>query len=68
MENVGSFCGHLEYITAVWYIIGPFGNLVVSWYFFPVLIYCIKKNLATLLRTNWFALQALLEVLSKVFQ
>jgi hypothetical protein len=32
MENVGPFYGHLEYI---WYIKGPFGNLVVSWYSFP---------------------------------
>jgi hypothetical protein len=31
METVGMFRGHLEYITAVWYVLGPFGNLVVSW-------------------------------------
>jgi hypothetical protein len=47
MENVGTFHGHLEYITAIWYTLGPFGNLVVSGYISPVLVYCIKKNLAT---------------------
>jgi phosphotransferase system glucose/maltose/N-acetylglucosamine-specific IIC component len=30
-----------------WYILWPFGNFVVIWYIFPVLVYCIKKNLAT---------------------
>jgi hypothetical protein len=35
MENVVMFYGHLEYITANWYIIGPFCNLAVSWYIFP---------------------------------
>jgi hypothetical protein len=24
MENVGIFCGHLAYFTAIWYILGPF--------------------------------------------
>jgi hypothetical protein len=27
--------GHLEYITAIWYILWPFGNLVAIWYIFP---------------------------------
>jgi hypothetical protein len=35
MENVGTFYAHLEYIMAIWYISGPFGNLVVIWYIFP---------------------------------
>jgi hypothetical protein len=25
-ENVGTFFAHKEYITAVWYILWPFGN------------------------------------------
>jgi hypothetical protein len=41
--------GDLEFITAVWYILCPFGNLVVIWYIFPVLVYCVKKNMATLM-------------------
>jgi hypothetical protein len=28
MENVGTFIGHLEYTTDIWYILGPSGNLV----------------------------------------
>jgi hypothetical protein len=35
MENVGTFYGHLEYITAIWYILWPFGILVVNWNNFP---------------------------------
>jgi hypothetical protein len=27
----------------------PFGNLVALWYIFPLLVYCVKKNLANLL-------------------
>jgi hypothetical protein len=34
MENVGLFYGHLEYITAIRYILWPFGELVVIWYIF----------------------------------
>jgi hypothetical protein len=29
------FDGHLEYITAIWYSLRPFGNLVAVWYIFP---------------------------------
>jgi hypothetical protein len=35
MEKVGIFCGQLEYTMAIWYILGPFGNLVAIWYIFP---------------------------------
>jgi hypothetical protein len=35
MENVGIFYGHLEYFTAMCYILWPFENLVVIWYIFP---------------------------------
>jgi hypothetical protein len=51
MENIGIFYGHLEYFTAIWYILWPFGNVVVIWYlyiYFPILVNCVKKNLATL--------------------
>jgi hypothetical protein len=34
MENVATFYGHLEYITAIWYYLGSFGNLIVRWYIF----------------------------------
>jgi hypothetical protein len=37
VENVGIFYDHLEYLTAVWYILCPFGALCVHlayfWYF-----------------------------------
>jgi hypothetical protein len=35
MENVGIFYGHLEYISAIRYILWPFGYLVVIWYISP---------------------------------
>jgi hypothetical protein len=35
MENAGIFYGHLEYFTVIWYILWPFGNVVVIWYIFP---------------------------------
>jgi hypothetical protein len=38
------------YFMVVWNILCPFDNVVVIWYIFiPVLVYCVKKNLATLL-------------------
>jgi hypothetical protein len=51
-ENVGEFYGHLEYFTAIWYTFWPLVNVVVIWYIFPVLVYCVKKNLATLYSTQ----------------
>jgi hypothetical protein len=35
MKKVGIFYGHLKYITAIWYILWPFGNFVVSLVYFP---------------------------------
>jgi hypothetical protein len=35
MEKVGIFYGHVEYFTIVWYILWPFGNVVIIWYIFP---------------------------------
>jgi hypothetical protein len=35
MERVGTFYGDLGYITVIWLILGPFGNLTESWYIFP---------------------------------
>jgi hypothetical protein len=35
MENDGILYGHLEYFTAIWYILWPFGNVVVIWYILP---------------------------------
>jgi hypothetical protein len=29
------FYGHLEYFTVIWYILWPFGKVVVIWYIFP---------------------------------
>jgi hypothetical protein len=50
MENVGTFYAHMEYIAAIWYILCSFGNLEVIWYISPrFLVYCVNKNLATLI-------------------
>jgi hypothetical protein len=35
MEKFGILYGNLEYITAIGYILWPFGKLVVIWYIFP---------------------------------
>jgi hypothetical protein len=32
MEKVGIFWGHWEYITVIWHLLKPFGNLVAIWY------------------------------------
>jgi hypothetical protein len=40
----------LEYIKAIWYILWPFGNLLAIWYIFPILVFRVKKNLATLIK------------------
>jgi hypothetical protein len=44
---LGLFCGHLIYFIAIWYILWPFGMVVL--HISPVLVHCVKKNLATLL-------------------
>jgi hypothetical protein len=36
MENAGIFYGNLEYFMVIWYILWPFGNVVVIWYIFPL--------------------------------
>jgi hypothetical protein len=55
MESFGIFHRHLVYF-------GPFGilygNVVYLWqflYIFPVLVYCTKKNLATLEESGIFS-------------
>jgi hypothetical protein len=45
MENDGIFYGHLEYFTVIWYILWPFGNVVLIWYIFPHFgILCQEKS------------------------
>jgi hypothetical protein len=45
MESAGIFSGHLEYFTIVWYILWPFGDVVVIWYIFPrFCIVCQEKS------------------------
>jgi hypothetical protein len=42
MEKVGIFLGHL---TAILYILWPFGNLVAIWYSFPHFgVLCQEKS------------------------
>jgi hypothetical protein len=42
LRPFGTLYGHLPYFMAIWYIFWLFGA------FFPVLVRCSKKNLATL--------------------
>jgi hypothetical protein len=39
MKKVGIFYDHLEYITAIWYILWPFDNLASAWHIFPILVF-----------------------------
>jgi hypothetical protein len=62
MESVGIFYGRWEYFMAIWYILFTLGLLygflvyfIVIWYCCgnlvyspPLLVYCVKINLATL--------------------
>jgi hypothetical protein len=50
MEDVGTFYEQLVYFTTIWYILWPLDI------FFPVLVSCTKKNLATLLELRSFGL------------
>jgi hypothetical protein len=41
----------LAYFWPIWNILQPFGEFVIIWHIFlPFLVYCTKKNLATLAR------------------
>jgi hypothetical protein len=35
MEDVGLFCGHLVYFTAIWSVLCPFGIFFPFWYDAP---------------------------------
>jgi hypothetical protein len=49
MEKVGIFHGHLEYITAIWYILCPFRDSPgCSLVYFPPFGILCHRNLATL--------------------
>jgi hypothetical protein len=53
MENAGIIYIHLEYFTVIWYILWPFGNVMVILVYFPsFLVNFVKKNLATLFGTE----------------
>jgi hypothetical protein len=44
-ENVGIFNGRLEYFTAIWYILWPFGNVVVIWHIPPPFWYIVSGKI-----------------------
>jgi hypothetical protein len=66
---------NLVYIIAIWCISGPFGicrYLIGIWYIlclfgtlFPVLVFCPKKNLATLLLTSRFQVRETMAAFSR---
>jgi hypothetical protein len=51
MEDDGIFYGHLVQFTVFCYIYGHLVQFVVIWCIFPVLVFCTKKNMATLVFT-----------------
>jgi hypothetical protein len=56
MEDVGTFFCPLVYFTAIWYTLWPF-DIFYLWLFgifFPVLVCCTKKNLATVKSSQIF--------------
>jgi hypothetical protein len=48
MANLGICCDHFVYFTPLEIIYGRLVYFVVIWSFLPVLVFCTKKNLATL--------------------
>jgi hypothetical protein len=44
MKDVGKFYGHSVYITAILYILWPFGIFMVILVYFSVLVCCSKKS------------------------
>jgi hypothetical protein len=45
--------GHLEHITAIWYISWQFGNLVAVWYISPRFGILCKEKSGNPVRNNW---------------
>jgi hypothetical protein len=45
MENDGVFYCHFEYFTDIWYILLPFGNVVVIWYIFLRFWYIVSNKI-----------------------
>jgi hypothetical protein len=55
MEDGVLFYGHLVHFTVFCYILwNIMVQFVAIWYIFPVLLFCTKKNLATLVGTVSF--------------
>jgi hypothetical protein len=51
---LGIFYAHLGHFMTIWYLYDHLVHFVFNWYIFPVLVLCIKKNLATLNgRVRW---------------
>jgi hypothetical protein len=48
MENIGTLYDHLVYLRPLEIFYGHLVYFVVIWYIFSVLVFCTKKNLATL--------------------
>jgi hypothetical protein len=69
MEDVGLLYGHLVHFTVFCYILWTFGivrgNLV---YIFPVLVFCTKKNLATLMTSEKIAMFTLQSAISELIR
>jgi hypothetical protein len=47
MEKILVYVGYgtLKYITAIWHILWPFGNLVVIWHIFPSFWYIVSRKI-----------------------
>jgi hypothetical protein len=52
IENVVILYDRLEYFTVLWYNLQPFGIVCGHLVYFSVLVFCAKKNLATLIQVG----------------
>jgi hypothetical protein len=52
IEDVGIFYGHLVRFTVFCYILWTFGIVCGNFLYFSILVFCTKKNLATLVQSG----------------
>jgi hypothetical protein len=54
MEDFDIFFGHSVYFKPIWYILWPFGTFYGHLVFFPILVCCTRKTLATLVTSSCY--------------
>jgi hypothetical protein len=49
MESFGTLHGNLAHFVIIWYVVWHFQHFAAVWSILPILVYCTKENLATLI-------------------